>query len=153
MHILQLLTKKFICKQTGCISEFQDAKALKKHLDRKHERTNGTSLPGTSNFSSRETNFASFTELPQTPILRPSNKANSLKDVKNKSKNFKDLKKNAAALYVSQLYSETAIPRSVVQNCISFTQEFFQCGSFNEIREIVFNFLEKRLLLKRIRWS
>lgn len=58
----------------------------------------------------------------KTSILPSSSKAESSKDLKNKSKSF----------------------MCVVQNCISITQEFFQCGIFDEMKEIIFNILEKK---------
>ena len=126
---------RYVCKQSNCVSEFQNAKALKKHLDRKHSIPEKKDIRESDNYSTSIKN-QSFLLLPsdEVDVLPFPHESGFCKNVESTFLHLKNVIKNLAGYFVAKLHNQTAVPRNVVQNCINFTQNFFHCGMFEVLK-------------------
>ena len=136
---------RYVCKQSNCIREFQNAKAFKKHLDRKHNIPDKKDIHKSDNyFTSIQNQSVSLLLSDEVDILPSPHESESFKNVESAFLHLKNIIKNSAGYFVAKLHNQTAVPRNVVQNCISFNQDFLHCGMFEVLKEKVFSVFEKQ---------
>ena len=131
---------KYVCKQGNCISKFKNGQAFKKHLDRTHSIVEETASTSSSNQTNQAECFPLLSNETHLPEMRTQT---FLKNVESTPTQLKNLIVNSAGFFVAKLHNQTGVPRKVVQNCVNFTKEFFECGIFETLKDKVFSVCER----------
>lgn len=133
------LNNRYKCRQENCVSDFQDPKAFKKHLLKKHQ-----SKENPNKVTKRNPN----TNKDILPILEPINEEveyNELIPTPNiavRPLELKNIVKSSAANLFAKLNNHNSLPRSVVQDITEYFTNFNQTGHLHILKERILNILD-----------
>ena len=132
---------RYVCKQGECIREFQNSQAFKKHLHREHS----TREESTAQKSECKTKFPASVEHSNASCSFETNQSRidfslpteSIEHSNITAAEVNNLIQTTTAAFVAKLYNNTAIPRSVVQEVIDYSQECYECGFLTILKDKV----------------